>query len=94
MIKRKVDKPIWNLATWRKLILKRDKYKCQDYGLPTTFDYFSIPFKLRPGLEAHHIKPVRESSELIFDLNNGVTLCCFCHRARHVDLRKTCVATG
>jgi len=94
MKKRVSDKPIWNLLTWRKLILKRDKYKCQDCGLPATFDYFSIPLKLRPGLEAHHIKPVREVPELIFDPNNGVTLCCFCHRARHVEIRKSCVVIG
>lgn len=94
MKKRVPDKPIWNLMRWRKLVLERDEYKCQDCGLPTTFNYFSIPLKFRPKLEAHHIKPVREAPELIFDLNNGVTLCYFCHHARHVDMRRLCAATG
>lgn len=94
MKKRTPDKPIWNLAMWRKFILKRDKYKCQDCGLPVHCDYFSIPTKIRPRLEAHHIKPVRETPGLIFDLDNGITLCLFCHKTRHLELREQCVATG
>ncbi len=80
-------KHIWNLAMWRKAILERDNYQCQDCGLPH-LDYFLIPSKLRPMFEAHHIIPIKESLQLIFDLQNGVTLCHFCHRARHFDIRK------
>jgi len=82
-----MKKRIWNLAMWRKAILKRDNYQCQECGLPHC-DYYSIPLSLRPLLEAHHIKPVSKLPELIFDLQNGITLCHFCHRAIHFEIRK------
>jgi len=74
--------PIGNLATWRKHILERDNYQCQECGLPHR-DYFSIPVKLRPIFEAHHIIKAKDNPSLIFDLKNGITLCIFCHRAEH-----------
>lgn len=50
---------------WRRNILKRDKYKCQ------------ICYKtfLSRNLHAHHIIKKAKRPDLIFDLNNGITLC-------------------
>ena len=52
---------------WRETIFKRDNYTCQ--------------FCKRKGGELHpdHIKPKALYPELIFDINNGRTLCKDCH---------------
>ena len=54
---------------WRTAIFKRDDYTCQMCGE-------------RGGkLQAHHIRPVRDNINtlLIFDIDNGITLCEDCH---------------
>ena len=87
MKKRSSEKKIKNLGTWRKLILERDKYQCQECKFPHK-DYFSIPEKLRPRMEAHHIFSIHKAPHLIFELANGITLCRFCHKAEHSRKRK------
>lgn len=52
---------------WRETIFKRDNYTCQLCGK-------------RGGLNADHIKPKCLFPELIFDINNGRTLCKDCHK--------------
>jgi hypothetical protein len=37
-------------------------------------------------LTAHHKTPVKENLLLIFDVENGVTLCTECHQERHPEL--------
>jgi len=87
MKKRSSEITIKNLSTWRKLILERDKYQCQECGMPHK-DYFSIPKKLRPKMEAHHIIAIYKAPHLIFEMANGITLCRFCHRAKHAKKEK------
>ena len=56
-------------ANWRTAIFKRDDYTCQICGE-------------RSGkLQAHHIWPMRDNINtlLIFDIDNGITLCKDCH---------------
>jgi len=65
-------------ASWRESVFKRDGYICQDCG----FDKGNI-------LEAHHIIFVSDciknkNLELIFDVNNGLTLCKKCHKKMHL----------
>lgn len=55
---------------WRKAVLARDGYACQDCGSDQ-------------GLEAHHIKPWADYPGLRFDLDNGIALCTECHKATH-----------
>jgi hypothetical protein len=56
--------------SWRVSIFERDDFTCQMPGCG-----------IRGGkLEAHHIKLFSEFPELIFDKNNGITLCEFHHK--------------
>jgi len=59
------------LYQWRKSVLERDNNTCQDCGVTKR-------------VEAHHIKPVLEYPRLIFEVDNGLTLCKSCHR-RHTS---------
>lgn len=62
------DNPNWHL--FRKYILKRDDFKC---GL--------CPNK--NNLQIHHIIPVSENINLMYDEDNCLTLCLKCHQKQH-----------
>ena len=53
---------------WRKEVFERDNYTCQRCGKHTN------------NLEAHHIKEQSRYPELIYCLDNGLTLCHNCHK--------------
>lgn len=53
---------------WRNNVFLRDNFTCQECGN-----------KKSGNLEADHIKPKCNYPELIFDINNGRTLCKECH---------------
>ena len=59
---------------WRKNVFKRDNYTCKNCGLTKTY------------LQAHHIKQVSTHPKLIYDVNNGITLCIQCHKKKHPEL--------
>lgn len=56
---------------WRTAVFKRDSYTCMMCG-----------DKQSGNLEAHHILPIRDHKNdlLVFDINNGITLCKDCYR--------------
>jgi 5-methylcytosine-specific restriction endonuclease McrA len=58
-------------ATWRKIILKRDGYKCQLCGAK------------EKTMCVHHIIPVKERPDLILNFENGITLCQGHHKTQH-----------
>lgn len=68
----KIRSRLWASApykAWRKAVFVRDGYTCQMCNI-------------RCGnLQVHHILPVRDNYDtlLIFDVNNGITLCKGCH---------------
>lgn len=53
---------------WREAVFKRDNYICQNCGKHTN------------NLEAHHRKEQSNYPELIYDIDNGITLCHECHK--------------
>lgn len=56
---------------WRKSVFERDNYTCQ------------ICYAYGTKLNAHHLMAYSTYPELRVDINNGVTLCDFCHREFH-----------
>ena len=52
---------------WRKAVLERDNYTCQDC-------------RATENLEAHHIQSILDCPQDIFVVENGLTLCHECHR--------------
>lgn len=67
---------------WRTAVFERDKYTCQSCGKRTR------------NLEAHHIKEKANYPELMYDINNGVTLCHECHKKTENYGRKAKLIKG
>jgi 5-methylcytosine-specific restriction endonuclease McrA len=62
---------------WSAAVKRRDGSRCQ--GCDAT----------GVRLEAHHLTPWRERPELVFDIDNGLTLCSACHHAAHMEAGDT-----
>lgn len=58
------------MQEWRKAVYKKDNYTCQDCGA-------------KGYLHAHHIMPISKDPSLIFDVDNGKTVCVTCHEKIH-----------
>jgi hypothetical protein len=60
---------------WRRLVFIRDSFTCQ--------------YCLQQGgkLNVHHIKSWKEYPELRYEVENGITICVFCHREIHKSRR-------
>jgi hypothetical protein len=58
------------LHEWARLVKERDGYKCAECN-ETDF------------LHSHHLLPKKDFPELMYDINNGITLCRICHAKRH-----------
>lgn len=64
------DEPKWRLLLWSDDVRQRDHYQCMNCDSLVR-------------IEAHHVKNKAQYPELMFDLDNGVSLCYDCHRAGH-----------
>lgn len=74
--KNKGSRASHELRDWRKAVYERDNYRC------TKCD------KIGERLNAHHLIPWRESIDLRFEIENGITLCVPCHLKIHEEDRK------
>jgi len=61
------------LAKWSKLVRLRDNNICQKCFISAD----------KAKLHAHHIRSRAKNPEIIFDINNGITLCDNCHYEQH-----------
>lgn len=61
---------------WRLMVFGRDNFTCQECGKRGTY------------LESHHIKQWKDYPELRFKVDNGITLCRFCHKKIHRTLKE------
>jgi len=61
---------------WREAVFKRDNYTCRRCGA------HGVTF------HAHHLNPFSKYEYIRFDLDNGVTLCKYCHTTLHVEFGK------
>ena len=59
---------------WAKAVLQRDKYICQCCG-----------YDKKKHLEAHHIYSFRDNEAYRTQVDNGITLCKFCHKKYHSE---------
>ena len=59
---------------WTKAVLQRDKYTCQCCG-----------YDKKKHLEAHHIYSFRDNEAYRTQVDNGITLCKFCHKKYHSE---------
>lgn len=68
---RKLERKTKEDAVWRKSVFERDLYtcqKCNQYG---------------GQLEAHHIEPYKDFEDSRLCIDNGITLCKYCHSDFH-----------
>lgn len=85
-------KKIYNSRQWkikRLDVLSRDRFECQDCkkrlkdasaeGIRLTGD----DARIRPAVEVHHIKELKDYPELAFNDDNLISLCTQCHNLRH-----------
>lgn len=62
---------------WREQVFQRDNYTCQ------------LCAEKGKELHPHHIKQKCDFPDLIFDVDNGITLCKECHRSKGVHSYKS-----
>jgi 5-methylcytosine-specific restriction endonuclease McrA len=67
--------PEW--ASWRTSVFRRDGYRC--VRCPRTAASLLAFRAARRHLEPHHILRKIDHPELMYEVDNGVTLCDYCH---------------
>jgi hypothetical protein len=71
----KRDRNVLGYKKWRMAVFTRDKFCCQECGN-------------KENLEAHHLKPFSVAPELMYVVENGLTLCRECHKKTDSYARK------
>lgn len=73
----RVERSTWDYRNWRKSVFERDFYTCQCCGKRNGKGNGYI------RLEAHHIVNWKNNKKLRYEINNGITLCQYCHKLFH-----------
>lgn len=66
--------------------LVRDHYECQDCRERVFNSHrplYGWESEVHPAEEVHHIMTVEERPDLVYELDNLVSLCTVCHNKRH-----------
>jgi 5-methylcytosine-specific restriction endonuclease McrA len=75
-LKTNIPKVLDKNGIWRTKVLKRGGFCCAVCGFKD---------KSGIGLQAHHIKPVRDCDKKEkYDINNGICLCVECHKKAYM----------
>ena len=84
--------PYWKGGITKKINIMRNNKSYKDWRI-SVFNRDSYICKFcktkKKQLEAHHIIGVYENLDLIYDINNGITLCKDCHKGFHIYFGKT-----
>lgn len=74
---------------WRNTILKRDEHHCQDCSITVGDLHVHHIEHLSKIIQKFNIKTIEEAlaCPLIWDIDNGITLCENCHQDRHPDIQ-------
>lgn len=86
--------PRYKSAAWRRArcaALERDHYICQDC---LAAKQHGERLRARAATTVHHIIPIKERPDLIFDLGNLISLCDPCHNKRHPEKGMNEVSAG
>ena len=78
LIRKKSIRCCGKYQTFKRKVFDRDGRKCVKCGS-------------NKNLHAHHIKMLSIYPELAFDVNNGITLCAYCHKELHKKLHKKAI---
>jgi len=78
----RIERATGEYKVWRKAVFSRDKYRCQCCGVKQGEVNFTVE------LHGHHIIPWKESVDLRYDVNNGITMCHGCHIKFHSQYGK------
>jgi len=76
--RRRIEDPRW--VRWRAAVYSRDRFRCQCCGW---HGWGGTKSKGQRVLHPHHIRPKALYPDLIYDVDNGVTLCERCHNRLH-----------
>lgn len=72
-----------SLSFWSSKIKERDNYKCQNKFCRNEQVLTAMQIDIEPYLESHHIVSRSRNSKFELDINNGITLCKWCHKDFH-----------
>lgn len=70
---------------WRKAVLDRDNRTCQHCHI-TEDQLPKVGHVVETNMHTHHIKSWKEFPDLRYVVENGITLCCKCHREEETRL--------
>lgn len=76
---------------WRREVFKRDDYTCQFCHIKGgTIHADHYPLEFAQIIEQNHIRSMEEAikTPILWDINNGRTLCYDCHKIRHSSVNK------
>lgn len=82
LAKDRTDRKSAEYRAWRKSVFDRDSYTCKCCGIKNGCGS-------AVWLEAHHIKNYSSNPDLRFEIENGVTLCKYCHMKFHNEYGNT-----
>lgn len=72
---------MYKYRQWRKLVFQKDNYTCVSCGKTNTYLHAHHKIKFEEIIRQYNIKTREDAHdcELLWDIDNGETLCVYCH---------------